>query len=253
MKATTLTKITLISICIAIGLVQVPMAQAQSSSQTSKTDPDFSNDRPSQTSQTSQGSFGSSSSSGSSGSSSSSSSSGSYGSYGSSGSSSFSSDDFNNSPTSSNFKFSLDMSSVINGILSPSHRKDEITANASVEMEKLRQNAIIEKAKITAEAGKTVDRVAPILTQWGVNRANCAPGVVFINGLSTGTVCINPTASIPAGYYNYSPDRQQLVRIETNNTQTVANVGTNIAPTPIPAPTVVKNANGATTARDRGF
>jgi hypothetical protein len=239
MKATTLTKITLI--CVAIGLAQVPMAQAQSSSQTSQADPDFYNDRPSKTSQTSQGSSGSSGSAGS------------YGSYGSAGSSSFSSYDGNNSPTSSNFKFSLDMSSVINGILSPPHRKDEITANANVEMEKLRQNAIIEKAKITAEAGKTVDRVAPILTQWGVNRVNCAPGVVFINGLSTGTVCLNPTASIPAGYYNYSSDRQQLVRIETNNTQTVANVGTNIAPTPIPAPTVVKNANGANTARDRGF
>jgi hypothetical protein len=232
MKATTLTKITLISICAAIGLVQVPMAQAQFSSQTSQPDRDFSNDRPSQTSQTSQGSSSSS------------------GSYGSAGSSSY---DDNNSPTSSNFKFSLDMSNVINGILSPPHRQAEITANANIEMEKLRQNARIEKAKITAEAGKTVDRVAPILTQWGVNRANCVPGVAFINGLSTGTVCLNPTASIPAGYYSYSPDRQQLVRIETNNAPTVAKVGTNIAPTPIPAPTVVKNANGANTARDRGF
>jgi hypothetical protein len=212
MKATTLTKITLISICVAIGLIQVPMAQAQFSptptSQTSQTSQTF----PSQTSDVPP----------------------SYPSYPGSG-------------------ISLDVSSVINGFLSPPHRQAEIAANANVEMEKLRQNARIEKAKITAEAGKTVDRVAPILTQWGVNRANCAPGVVFINGLSTGTVCINPTASIPAGYYNYSSDRQQLVRIETNNTQTVANVGTNIAPTPIPAPTVVKNANGANTARDRGF
>jgi hypothetical protein len=212
MKATTLTKITLISICVAIGLIQVPMAQAQFSptptSQTSQTFPSQTSDLPP-----------------------------SYPSY----------------PSYPGSGISLDVSSVINGILSPPHRQAEIAANANVEMEKLRQNARIEKAKITAEAGKTVDRVAPILTQWGVNRANCAPGVVFINGLSTGTVCLNPTASIPAGYYNYSSDRQQLVRIETNNTQTVANVGTNIAPTPIPAPTVVKNANGANTARDRGF
>jgi hypothetical protein len=206
MKATTLTKITLISICVAIGLIQVPMAQAQFSptptSQTSQTFPSQTSDVP---------------------------------------------------PSYPGSGISLDVSSVINGFLSPPHRQAEITANANIEMEKLRQNARIEKAKITAEAGKTVDLVAPILTQWGVNRVNCAPGVAFINGLSTGTVCLNPTASIPAGYYNYSSDRQQLVRIETNNTQTVANVGTNIAPTPIPAPTVVKNANGANTARDRGF
>jgi hypothetical protein len=216
MKATTLTKITLISICAAIGLIQVPMAQAQFSptptSQTSQTFPSQTSDIPP-----------------------------SYPSY----------------PSYPGSGISLDVSSVINGILSPPHRQAEITANANVEMEKLRQNARIEKAKITAEAGKTVDRVAPILTQWGVNRVNCAPGVAFINGLSTGTVCLNPTASIPVGYYNYSPDRQQLVRIQTNNpptpAATVANVGTNIAPTPVPASTVVKNANGANTARDRGF
>jgi hypothetical protein len=213
MKTTTLTKITLISICVAIGLVQVPMAQAQFSpapqtpqtSQTSQTFPSQTSDYPS-----SQG--------------------------------------FPPTPG-----ISLDISSVINGFLSPPHRQAEIAANANIEMEKLRQNARIEKAKITAEAGKTVDLVAPILTKWGVNRVNCAPGVAFINGLSTGTVCLNPTASIPAGYYNYTPDRQQLVRIETNNTQTVAQVGTNIAPTPVPAPTVLKNANGANATRDRGF
>jgi hypothetical protein len=132
MKATTLTKITLISICVAIGLIQVPMAQAQFSptptSQTSQTSQTF----PSQTSDVPP----------------------SYPSYPGSG-------------------ISLDVSSVINGILSPPHRQAEIAANANVEMEKLRQNARIEKAKITAEAGKTVDRVAPILTQWGVNPWSC--------------------------------------------------------------------------------
>ncbi len=222
MKAATLTKISLISICVAIGLVQVPMAQAQSSSQTSQTDSDYSNDRPSQTSQ------GSSSSSTNT-------------SQTSQGSSSYT---VNTSSTSSNFKFSLDMSSVINGIFSPPHRQTEINANAGIEKEKLRLNGEIEKAKIAAEANKNVDRVAPILTKWGVSRVNCAPGTVFINGLSAGTVCINPTVSIPAGYYSYNPDRQLLVRVETHN-----------PPTPVPASTAAKKTNSVTpgTGQNRGF
>jgi hypothetical protein len=137
----------------------------------------------------------------------------------------------------------LDIGNVINNLFSPPHRTAEINARADVEKERLRQQADIEKVKIAAEANKKIDRVAPVLTQWGVNRVNCAPGVAFINGLSADTVCINPTGSIAAGYYNYSPDRQLLVRIETNN-----------APTPIPASTpispntVAKNPDG-----DRGF
>jgi hypothetical protein len=222
MKAATLTKISLISICVAIGLVQVPMAQAQSSSKTSQTDPDYANDRPSQTSQ------GSSSSSTNT-------------SQTSQGSSSYT---VNTSSTSSNFKFSLDMSSVINGIFSPPHRQTEINANAGIEKEKLRLNGEIEKAKIAAEANKNVDRVAPTLTKWGVSRVNCAPGTVFINGLSAGTVCINPTVSIPAGYYSYNPDRQLLVRVETHN-----------PPTPVPASTAAKKTNSVTpgTGQNRGF
>ena len=138
----------------------------------------------------------------------------------------------------------LDLGSVINGILSPPHRTAEINARADVEKEKLRQQAEVEKAKIAAEATKNTDRVAPVLTQWGVNRVNCAPGVAFINGLSTDTVCINPTGKIQAGYYNYSPDRQLLVRIDGSNTPTSTPAAT---PTPAAA-TVTKNVTS-----DRSF
>ena len=138
----------------------------------------------------------------------------------------------------------LDLGSVINGLLSPPHRTAEINARADVEKEKLRQQAEVEKAKIAAEATKNTDRVAPVLTQWGVNRVNCAPGVAFINGLSTDTVCINPTGTIQAGYYNYSPDRQLLVRIDGNNTPTSTPAAT---PTPAAA-TVTKNVTS-----DRSF
>jgi hypothetical protein len=138
----------------------------------------------------------------------------------------------------------LDLGSVINGIISPPHRTAEINARADVEKEKLRQQAEVEKAKIAAEATKNTDRVAPILTKWGVNRVNCAPGVAFINGLSADTVCITPTGSIAAGYYNYSPDRQLLVRIDGNNTPT-----STPAATPTPAATTVTN----NVKQDRSF
>jgi hypothetical protein len=131
----------------------------------------------------------------------------------------------------------LDLGNVINNIFSPPHRTAEINARADVEKEKLRQQAEVEKAKIAAEATKNTDRVAPVLTQWGVNRVNCAPGVAFINGLSTDTVCINPTSTIQAGYYNYSPDRKLLVQIGGNNTPTSTPTAT---PTPAAA-TVTKN------------
>jgi hypothetical protein len=137
----------------------------------------------------------------------------------------------------------FDIGSVINGIFSPPHRMAEIKAKADIEQERLRQQADIEQARITAEANKNVDRVSPILTQWGVYRVNCAPGVAFINGLSVDTICINPTGSILAGYYSYSPDRQLLVRVDTHNA-------------PTPAPTVVRNANSANAnvvGQNRGF
>jgi hypothetical protein len=156
------------------------------------------------------------------------------------------------SPAAYSQEVRLDLGSVINNIFSPPHRTAEINAKAEIEKERLRQQAEVEKAKIAAEATKNIDRVAPVLTKWGVNRVNCAPGVAFINGLSTDTVCINPTGSIAAGYYNYSPDRQLLVRVETNNAPTaapaanVAKVETHNASTAVSATTGTKNA-------DRGF
>ena len=146
----------------------------------------------------------------------------------------------------------LDLGSVITTILNPPQRTAEINARAEVEKEKLRQDAEIKKAQIAADANKNTDRVAPVLTQWGVNRVNCAPGVAFINGLSADTVCITPTGSIAAGYYNYSPDRQLLVRVDGNNAPTaaptanVAKVQTTNTSTSASATTVTKNA-------DRGF
>jgi hypothetical protein len=111
----------------------------------------------------------------------------------------------------------LDLTSVITTILSPPHRTTEITAHADIEKERLRQQADVEKAKIAAEAARNIDRVSPILARWGVTRVACAPGAVFINGLNIDTVCINPINAIAAGYYNYSPERNLLVRLEVKN------------------------------------
>jgi hypothetical protein len=113
----------------------------------------------------------------------------------------------------------LDLTSVVNGlvtnIISPPHRVAEIQKEAEIAKEKIKQETEIEiaKLKIEAETGRKVDRVIPTLTQWGVSRVNCAPGVAAIKGISSDTVCITPTAGIPAGSYNYNSDRQQLVRI----------------------------------------
>ena len=138
----------------------------------------------------------------------------------------------NQDSNSPNFNLSGVVTGVITDILSPRHRGAEIDAHARIEIAKIQEQGNTERAKITAEANKTIDRVAPILTQWGVSRVSCTPGGVFINGLSSDTVCINPTAPIPAGHYNYSPERQALVRINTDR-----------APAPAPAVTITKTIN----------
>lgn len=138
----------------------------------------------------------------------------------------------NQDSNSPNFNLGGVVSGVITDILSPRHRGAEIDAHARIEMEKIKQQGETDRARIAAEANKNVDRVAPILTQWGVSRVSCTPGGVFINGLSGDTVCVNPTAPIPAGHYNYSPERQALVRINTNQ-----------APAPAPAVTITKTIN----------
>jgi hypothetical protein len=125
----------------------------------------------------------------------------------------------------------LDLTSVINTILSPPHRTTEITAHADIEKERLRQQADVEKARIAAEAARNIDRVSPILARWGATRVACVPGVVFINGLNADTVCINPINVIAAGYYNYIPERNLLVHLEIKHVPT-------LSLTPIPSQTV---------------
>ena len=68
----------------------------------------------------------------------------------------------------------------------------------------------IEREKLRIAA--TADRVSPVLNKWGVARANCAPGLVFISGLGSDTVCIQPSPSMGAGAYTYDNAKQQLVR-----------------------------------------
>ena len=119
--------------------------------------------------------------------------------------------------------------SLIKNLLDPPSRKAEITADtelkkakiaaeAEVTKEKLRieatkaADAEAKKEKSQLEATKNADKVTPLLTQWGVSRVNCAPGLVFISGLGSDTVCIQPSPSMGAGAYTYDNAKQQLVR-----------------------------------------
>jgi hypothetical protein len=119
--------------------------------------------------------------------------------------------------------------SLIKNLLDPPSRKAEITADtelkkakiaaeAEVTKEKLRieatkaADAEAKKEKSQLEATKNADKVTPLLTQWGVSRVNCAPGLVFISGLGSDTVCIQPSPSMGAGAYTYDSAKQQLVR-----------------------------------------
>jgi hypothetical protein len=125
--------------------------------------------------------------------------------------------------------------SILNNIINPPHRATEINADAEVRKAKIAADAEVEKERLRIEASKTADKVTPILSQWGVSRINCAPGLVFINGITTDTVCIQPTSSITAGYYSYDSDKRQLIRNSTN-VQTVQTVQSTTISTPAKNP-----------------
>jgi DNA-directed RNA polymerase len=105
---------------------------------------------------------------------------------------------------------------VINNVFNPPHRAAQEQADAAVAKEKARQEAEIAKVRTETQASKNVDRAAPVITKWGVERVSCAPGAVFINGVSADTICIKPSEQISAGYYTYDSTRKQLVRSTTN-------------------------------------
>jgi hypothetical protein len=106
---------------------------------------------------------------------------------------------------------------LLNNLLNPPHRSAEINADTEIRKAKIAAEAEIAKERMRIEASKNTDRVTPVLNQWGVARTNCAPGLVFINGLTTDTVCIQPNQSIAAGYYDYDSAKQQLIKTISTN------------------------------------
>jgi hypothetical protein len=110
--------------------------------------------------------------------------------------------------------------SVLNTIINPPHRSAEIQAEADIKKAKINAQMELDKEKLRIEASKSSDPATTVLTAWGANRITCTPGAVFVNGITNDTVCINPTASIPSGYYNYTSGKNQLVRVNTGDGNT---------------------------------
>ena len=129
----------------------------------------------------------------------------------------------------------------LTNLINPPHRAAEI--NAEVELRKAKMSVDVEIEREKLRIAATADKVSPVLTKWGVARANCAPGLVFINGIDTNgnTVCVQPTQTITAGYYTYNNEQGVLLR--TNST--VAR------PTQTERATTKFTATGNTT--DKGF
>ncbi len=101
---------------------------------------------------------------------------------------------------------------ILNSILNPPNRAAEINADVEIKKAKIAADAEIEKERLRIEANKTVDKVTPILNQWGVSRVNCTPNVVFINGIAPDTVCVQPNQALTPGYYSYDSEKRQLIR-----------------------------------------
>jgi hypothetical protein len=84
-------------------------------------------------------------------------------------------------------------------------------ADAEVRKAEIAAKAEIEKERMRIEANKNTDSLTPMLNKWGVSKIPCGSGVVVIN-IGADTVCIQPTAATPAGYYTFDSTKQKLVR-----------------------------------------
>jgi hypothetical protein len=134
--------------------------------------------------------------------------------------------------------------SIINNLLNPPSRSTQIKADAEVLKAKIIADAEVTKERLRLEASRNTDRVTPVLNQWGVARINCAPGLVFVNGITTDTVCVQPNASMTPGYYTYDSTKQQLIRT-SSSVQTIQTIQT-VQTTRVANPTSLQN-------RSQGF
>ena len=149
--------------------------------------------------------------------------------------------------------------SLLKNLLDPPSRKAELSADTELKKAKIAAEAEITKEKMRIEAtraadaeakkekaqleakstadadtkkektqleAKNADKVTPVLTQWGVSRVNCAPGLVFISGLGNDTVCVQPSPSMGAGAYTYDNGKQQLVRTSGGTASTSSSTAT---------------------------
>jgi hypothetical protein len=112
---------------------------------------------------------------------------------------------------------------LLTNLLNPPHRAAEI--NAEVEMKRMRMAADVDIEREKLRIAATADKVSPILTKWGVARANCAPGLVFINGIdpNANTVCVQPNQAMTPGYYTYNNEQGVLVRTSSTVTRPTQN------------------------------
>ncbi|WP_310423076.1 hypothetical protein [Chamaesiphon sp. VAR_48_metabat_135_sub] len=106
-------------------------------------------------------------------------------------------------------------------------------ADAEVRKAEIAAKAEIEKERMRIEANKNTDSLTPMLNKWGVSKIPCGSGVVVIN-IGPDTVCIQPTAATPAGYYTFDSTKQKLVRsgssAKSGNTAQSSPVQSNPAP-----------------------
>jgi len=58
---------------------------------------------------------------------------------------------------------------------------------------------------------------AKLLAEWGWTKVACYPGAVFIMGMSDDAICVNPSAAIVGGQYQYDRASNQLIPLAASN------------------------------------
>ena len=112
---------------------------------------------------------------------------------------------------------------LLGSIINPPSRSAQINARVereriAADLERNRMQIQLERERIEQErllASANSDPIAQTLAAWGWSRISCETNlpIVAISGLANEAVCVQPTATMPAGNYSFDATANRLVPI----------------------------------------
>ncbi len=96
-------------------------------------------------------------------------------------------------------------------------KKEKIRAKKEIRIAEIELETVLAQTPTQPPRQNSAEKV---LVSWGWQRVSCSPQSVFISGITTETVCVDPRPNLRAGQYQYDVATNQLSRIISKPTQT---------------------------------